>query len=198
MYIMFNRRSLIAIVLASSALAGGNAFAQGQATVGIQTTTHYSIDGRIAAVDTNARTLTITSADGTQRMLNVSPMAANITSTKVGDNVVAGIEDTRSFVLSSPGVKTPAPGAAAVAGAVETSQGGVAGARVSNSIANWVVVSVNPAGNTITLVNPSGGEVRTYDVTTDAGRQQLPRVKQGDSLTEINSRVVVASITPKS
>jgi VCBS repeat-containing protein len=198
MYIMFNRRSLIAIVLAGSALAGGNAFAQGQATVGIQTTTHYSIDGRIAAVDTNARTLTITSADGTQRMLNVSPMAANITSTKVGDNVVAGIEDTRTFVLSSPGVKTPAPGAAAVAGAVETSQGGVAGARVSNSIANWVVVSVNPAGNTITLVNPSGGEVRTYDVTTDAGRQQLPRVKQGDSLTEINSRVVVASITPKS
>jgi hypothetical protein len=40
--------------------------------------------------------------------------------------------------------------------------------------------------------------VRTYDVTTDAGRQQLPRVKQGDSLTELNSRLVVASITPKS
>jgi VCBS repeat-containing protein len=197
MYIMFNRRSLIAIVLASSALAGGNAFAQGQATVGIQTTTHYSIDGRIAAVDTNARTLTITSADGTQRMLNVSPMAANITSTKVGDHVEVGVEDTRTFVLSSPGVQTPAPGAASVAGAVETSQGGVAGARVSKSIGNWVVVSVNPAGNTITLVNPGGGEVRTYDVTTDAGRQQLPRVKQGDSLTELNSRLVVAAITPK-
>src|SRR5580692_5256413 len=139
---MLSRRSLIAVALAGSALACGHASAQGQATVGIQTTTHYSIDGRIAAVDTNARTLTITSADGTQRMLNVSPMAANITSTKVGDNVVAGIEDTRSFVLSSPGVKTPAPGAAAVAGAVETSQGGVAGARVSNSIANWVSVAL--------------------------------------------------------
>jgi len=195
---MLSRRSLIVVALAGSALAGGHAYAQDQATVGIQTTTHYSIDGRIAAVDINARTLTITSADGTNRMLTVSPMAANITSTKVGDNVVAGIEDTRTFVLSSPGVKTPAPGAASAAGAVETSQGGVAGARVSQSIANWVVVSVNPAGNTITLVNPSGGEVRTYDVTTDAGRQQLPRVKQGDSLTEINSRVVVASITPKS
>jgi hypothetical protein len=94
-------------------------------------------------------------------------------------------------------VQTPAPGAASAAGAVETSQG-VAGARASMSIANWVVVSVNPAGNTITLVNPGGGEVRTYDVTTDAGRQQLPRVKQGDSLTELNSRLVVASITPKS
>ena len=101
-------------------------------------------------------------------------------------------------MLSSPGVQTPAPGAASVAGAVETSQGGVAGARASMSIGNWVVVSVNPAGNTITLVNPGGGEVRTYDVTTDAGRQQLPRVKQGDSLTQLNSRLVVASITPKS
>jgi VCBS repeat-containing protein len=194
---MVSRRSLIVIALASSALVGGNAFAQGQATVGIQTTTHYSIVGRIAAVDTSARTLTITSADGTNRMLNVSPMAANITSTKVGDNVEVVVEDTRTFVLSSPGVKTPAPGAASAAVAVETSQG-VDGARLSQSIGNWVVVSVNPAGNTITLVNPGGGEVRTYDVTTDAGRQQLPRVKQGDSLTELNSRLVVASITPKS
>ena len=193
---MLSKRSLIVVALAGSTLAGGHAFAQGQATVGIQTTTHYSIAGRIAAVDTNARTLTITSADGTQRMLNVSPMAANITSTKVGDNVEVAVEDTRTFVLSSPGVKTPAPGAASAAVAVETNQG-VDGARLSQSIGNWTVVSVNPAGNTITLVNPGGGEVRTYDVTTDAGRQQLPRVKQGDNLTELNSRLVVASITPK-
>ena len=125
---MFNRRSLIAVALAGSALAGGYALAQqDQATVGIQTTTRYSLEGRIAAVDTNARTITITSAEGTQRLLNVSPMAANITSTKVGDNVAVGIEDTRTFVLSRPGVQTPAPGAGSVTGAVETRQG-VAGA----------------------------------------------------------------------
>ena len=195
---MFNRRSLIAVAVASSALASGHSFAQSdQATVGIQTTTRYSLDGRIAAVDTNAHTLTITAADGTQRMLNVSSMAANITSTKVGDNVVLAVEDTRTFVLSSPGVQTPAPGAGTTAGAVETSRG-VAVARISESIASWVVVRVDPAANTITLVNPGGGEVRTYDVTTDAGRQQLPRVKQGDNLTAINSRLVVAAITPKS
>ena len=194
---MFNRRSLIAVALAGSALAGGHSFAQpDQATVGIQTTTRYSLEGRIAAVDTGARTITITSAEGTQRLLNVSPMAANITSTKVGDNVVVGIEDTRTFVLSRPGVQTPAPGAGTAAGAVETRQG-VAGASISESVANWVVVRVDPAANTITLVNPGGGEVRTYDVTTDAGRQQLPRVKQGDSLTEIKSQLVVAAITPK-
>jgi hypothetical protein len=196
--LMFDRRSLIAVALAGSALAGGHSFAQpDQATVGIQTTTRYLLEGRIAAVDAGARTITITSAEGTQRLLNVSPMAANITSTKVGDNVAVGIEDTRTFVLSRPGVQTPAPGAGTAAGAVETRQG-VAGASISESVANWLVVRVDPAANTITLVNPGGGEVRTYDVTTDAGRQQLPRVKQGDSLTEINSRVVVAAITPKS
>jgi hypothetical protein len=129
-------------------------------------------------------------------MLGVSRTAANIGSTKIGDNVTLGVEDTRTFVLSSPGVKRPPSGAGAVAAAVETNQG-VAGARVSNSIANWLVVNVDPAANTITLVNPGGGEVRTYDVTTPAGRQQLPRVKRGDNLTELNSRVVVASITPK-
>ncbi|MFI5030910.1 MAG: hypothetical protein ACHQPH_09450 [Reyranellales bacterium] len=194
---MFNRRSLIVGALASSVLASSHSFAQpDQATVGIQTTTHYSLEGKIAAVDTGARTVTITSADGTRRMLNVSPLAANLSSTRVGDNVVLGVEDTRTFVLSSPGVKTPDPRAGSVAAAVETNQG-VAGGRLSQSIANWTVVGVDPAANTITLVNPGGGEVRTYDVTTDVGRQQLPRVKRGDSLTEINSRLVVASITPK-
>ena len=195
---MFNRRSLIAVALAGSAPAGGYALAQpDQATVGIQTTTRYSLDGRIAAVDTGARTITITSAEGTQRLLNVSPTAAAITSTKVGDNVVVDIQDTRTFVLSRPGVQTPAAGAGTAVGAVENRQG-VAGASISKSIANWVVVRVDPAANTITLVNPGGGEVRTYNVTTDAGRQQLPRVKQGDSLTEMNSQLVVAAITPRS
>jgi len=57
-------------------------------------------------------------------------------------------------------------------------------------------VGVDPAANTITLVNRGGGEVRTYNVTSDMGRQQLARVKHGDNLTLIDSRVVVALITP--
>jgi hypothetical protein len=195
---MFNRRSLIAVALVGSALASSHSFAQpDQATVGIQTTTRYTLEGRVEAVDTGARTITLTSADGTRRMLNVSPLAANIASTKIGDNVVLAVEDTRTFVLSSPGVQTPAAGASSATAALANNQAAV-GARLSNSIANWVVVGVDPAANTITLVNPSGGEVRTYNVTTDIGRQQLPRVKRGDSLTEINSKVSVASITPKS
>jgi hypothetical protein len=58
-------------------------------------------------------------------------------------------------------------------------------------------VGVNPAGGTISLVNPAGGEVRTYNVTAPARREQLPRVKIGDSLTTINTQMLVVSITPK-
>jgi hypothetical protein len=194
---VFNRRSLIVAAVAGSALAAGHALAQqDQANVGIQTTTRYALEGRITAVDTNARTVTIASADGTSRTLNVSPLAANISSTRVGDNVALGVEDTRTFVVSSPGVQTPTAGGASAAIAMENRRA-AAGARLSDSIANWLVVGVDPAANTITLVNPGGGAVRTHDVTTAAGRQQLSRVKRGDSLTEINSRLVVASITPK-
>ena len=81
---MFKRRSLIGIALSSSAIAAMPVLAQDQATVGIQTQTNYSIDGRITAVDATARTVTITAVDGAARTLNVSPAAANLASTKVG------------------------------------------------------------------------------------------------------------------
>jgi hypothetical protein len=196
---MLNRRSLIAVALVGPALASSHSLAQpDQATAGIQTTTHYSLQGRIAAVDTAARTVTITPAGGGgPRTLKVSAMAANISSTRVGDNVALGVEDTRTFVLSGPGVQTPASRARSTAAALETRRA-AAGGRLSESIATWTVVGVDPAANTITLVNPAGGPVRTHDVTTAIGRQQLPRVKRGDSLTQINSQLVVASITRRS
>ena len=165
---MFSRRSLIAVALAGSALSGGTSLAQpDQASVGIQTTTRYSLEGRIAGVDTNARTISITSADGTQRMLGVSPLAANIGSTRVGDHVVLGVEDTRTFVLSSPGVQTPAAGGGSVAAAVESSKG-VTGARLSNSLANWLVVGVQAAERV-------GGEL----LHDRAGRHRMPGAVTG-------------------
>ena len=195
---MLSRRSSIAIALLSSALAATPAFAQqDQATVGIQTTTNYWNDGSITAVDPTARTVTITGADGVARTLNVSPAAANLASTKVGDNVSLGVEDTRTFVLSGRNVRTPRQGSARVGVAVEAGQN-VTGAAVSKSITNWWVTAVDPAANTITLVSPNSGPVRTFKVSNPASQQQLPRVRPGDSLTDIDSRVAVVLITPRS
>jgi hypothetical protein len=193
---MIGRRYLIAGACAGAVLAAGSALAQ-QATVGIQTVTTYSADARITAVDPAARTVSLAFTNGATATRNVSQAVADFGARKVGDMVSVGFEDRLTFVLSGPNVGTPRDRDTSVTAAASATGMGATGVSASEAIANWWVVGVNPAGSTISLVNPAGGEVRTYNVTTQAGREQLPRVKIGDSLTAINTQVLVVSITPK-
>ena len=198
---MLTRRILIAASMAGSMLAAGSAFAQGQAQgqpiVGISTVTTYSADARITAVDPNARTVSLAFTNGATAVRQVSPSVANFAQTKVGDMVSLAFEDRLTFVLSGPNTRTPRDRDTNVT--VATGGGGsVAGATAGQAVANWWVTGVNPSAGTISLINPGGGEVRTYNVTTPEGRAQLPRVKPGDSVTAINSSVAVIAITPKS
>jgi hypothetical protein len=135
--------------------------------------------------------------NGATATRNVSQAVADFGARKVGDMVSVGFEDTLTFVLSGPNVATPRNRDTSVTATASATGMGAAGVSASESIGNWWVVGVNPAANTISLVNPAGGEVRTYNVTTQAGREQLPRVKVGDSLTAINTQVLVVAITPK-
>jgi hypothetical protein len=193
---MLTRRILIAASVAGSMLVAGPAFAQGQAIVGISTVTTYSAEARITAVDANARTVSLAFTNGATAVRQVSPSVANFAQTKVGDMVSLAFEDRLTFVLSGPNTKTPGDRSTNVAVGAATGTS-VAGASAGQAVANWWVTAVNPSAGTISLVNPGGGEVRTYNVTTPEGRAQLPRVKPGDSLTAINSSVAVVAITPK-
>ena len=194
---MFNRRFVIGATLAGSMLFAATAFAQGQPIVGISTVTTYSADARITAVDPAARTVTLAFTNGATAVRQVSPSVANFAQTKVGDNVSLAFEDRLTFVLSGPNTKTPSDRDTTVTVAAGTGTS-VAGASAGQAVANWWVTAVNPTAGTISLINPGGGEVRTYNVTTPEGRAQLPRVKPGDSVTAINSSVAVIAITPKS
>ena len=193
---MLKRRSLMAIVAAASSGAATSALAQGQPIVGIQTVTTYFSDGRISAVDPNARTVTVAFPNGATRTHNVSPAVANFSAARIGDTVSVGFEDKLTFVLSGPRTRTPRERDMSVAAAAAAGQR-VTGVGASQSIANWWVVGVDPNAGTLTLVDPDSGPVRTFKVETQAGREQLPRVKVGDSLTAINSQVLVISIAPK-
>lgn len=194
---MLTRRILIAASLAGSMFAAGSAFAQGQPIVGISTVTTYSADARITAVDTNARTVSLAFTNGATAVRQVSPSVANFAQTKVGDNVSLAFEDRLTFVLSGPNTQTPRDRDTTVTVATGGGGTGVAGASAGQAVANWWVTGVNPSAGTISLINPGGGEVRTYNVSTPEGRAQLPRVKPGDSVTAINSSVAVIAITPK-
>ena len=193
---MLNRRDLVAIAILGPMVVPAGIRAQDQAIVGLQTVTTYSADVRITAVDANARTVTVTYPDGAVRTHNVSPAVANFGAARIGDMVSIAFEDRLSFVLSDRKTPTPPDRDVSMVGTASAGQN-LAGVSASQAVGTWWVVGVNPAANTITLVNPASGPVRTYNVTTQAGRDQLSRVKVGDSLTAINSQLLAVSITPK-
>jgi hypothetical protein len=192
---MLDRRALIAIAIVGPMLPTASR-AQDQAIVGIQTVTTYSADARITAVDSNGRTVTVTYPDGAVRTHSVSPAVANFGATRIGDMVTIAFEDRLTFVLSGRKTPTPPNRDVSVVGTASAGQR-LAGVSASEAVGTWWVVGVNPAANTITLVNPASGPVRTYNVTTQAGRDQLSRVQVGDSLTAINSQLLAVSIAPK-
>ena len=192
---MLNRR-FFATVLSFCAAAGGAGVAQGQPVVGIQTVTSYYSDGRITAVDPTARTVTVTFPNGATRTHNVSPAVANFSATRIGDTVTVGFEDRLTFVLSGSNSSMPRESNDVAAGAITRGQR-VAGIGAAETIQNWWVVGVDPNAGTLTLVDPDSGPLRTFKVTTQAGSEQLPRVKVGDGLTAINNQVLVISIGPR-
>ena len=193
---MFNRRFVIGATLAGSMLFAATAFAQGQPIVGISTVTTYSADARITAVDPANRTVTLAYHQRRHRRAQGQPAVANFAQAKVGDMCRS---PSRTGSPSCCRARTPRRRAIATSSVtVATGTGtSVAGASADQAVATWWVTAVNPAANTISLVNPAGGEIRTYNVTTAEGRAQLPRVKPGNSLTAINSSVAVIAITPK-
>jgi hypothetical protein len=193
---MFNRRLLIAAALASPVLAAGGALAQSTPKLGVGLVTTYSADARITAIDPNARTVTLTFANGAVVTRKVSPALANFNALKVGDMVSVDFEDRLTLVVSPPNAKPPPDRALSVEAAVTTDQS-AAGMVVDEAIANFWVTGVDPANGKVSLVNPAGGPVHTYSVATPEGRQLLPQVKPGDYVTAIDKQYLVAAITPK-
>jgi predicted small secreted protein len=105
-------------------------------------------------------------------------------------------EENISFVLSGPNTATPGGRDVSVTAAATTGTR-AAGVMADQTVANWWITGVDTSANTISLVNPNGGEVRTYSVATPEGRAQLPRIKTGDKLTAIDTSVLVVAISPK-
>lgn len=197
---MFNKRRLIALALAGSFTAASSAFAQSAPgttpIVGLSTVTTYSVDGRVTAIDPATRMVTLTLPSGATVNHKVSAAVQNLGVVKVGDQVFVGYEEKLSFVLSGPNARPPRDrDSSVVVGA--SGPKAEAGVAANQMVANWWVVGVDAGAGTLSLVNPAGGQVRSYSVATAEARAQLPRVKTGDYLTAIDSLILVVSITPK-
>jgi hypothetical protein len=151
----------------------------------------------VKAVDVAKRLVTVETVDGRTITGRVSDAAGGLDMVKVGDRVIAAYEQKLSFVLSRPDAKTP--GDSMQSSSVMTSGGGTlpAGAGTVRAVATWIVVKTDTAANTISMVDPAGGRIETFDVNTPEGRSQLPRVKPGDKLTVSLIENVFGAVTKK-
>lgn len=183
--------------LGAAAPALGQAASPNQPITGISVTTRNAADGTITAIDAANRMVTVQTSDGRTVRGKVSEAVGGLSDVKVGDRIEAAFRQTMTFVLLGPNAKTPAD--RMQSRDVVASGGGAppAGAMATTATATWIVTAVDTARNTISMVDPAGGRVESFDVETPEGRSQLPKVKPGDKLTVSLVEHVFAAVVKK-
>ena len=195
---VISRRAMQAALLGIALIGSGTApaWSQGAALTGITTVATYSGAARIASVDQGSRTVSLAFADGRTGTYKVGDLVQNLGQVRAGDTIEGSYEERLSFVLSGPNTATPRDReVAAAAGAAQGQLPAGAGAR--QVVVTWLVVGTNVATNSISLVDPAGGQIRTFQVQTAEGRALLPQVKPGDKLTAVSTELLLIAVVPK-
>jgi hypothetical protein len=191
--------SAVAIVglLLTSTIPGWAQGSSGTSPItGITMTTNVVAQGQVTAVDLSTRAITVMLTNGRSVSGKVSEGVGGFNLVKVGDRVEATLDERLSFVLSAPNTATPTNReltGLATSRANEMPAGYIA----TYDVSTWTVVKTDIANNTISLVEPSGGQVLIFDVRTAEGRASLPRVKPGDKLTAVKAEFLFAQILRK-
>jgi len=180
------------LLLPPIAPAAAQSDAAGMAGVGRSAT--VTVRGAITAIDTAARKVTLRNQKGHTVTVTVPADVGDLSRVQVGDVVMATLRVSLRFVQSQPGIGGPKPSTTMRAGAAR--DGNAAAGAVSDKIVRTaVVMGVNPADNTVQLVDPAGGEVRTLHVRDPEMQQMLPRLRVGAIITMIATEVFAVAWT---
>jgi hypothetical protein len=63
-------------------------------------------------------------------------------------------------------------------------------------VVSGLVVGVDPTLHTVSLVDPTGGGIRSVNVVTPAGQQSMKLIKIGDTITAIVTDAVLVGVEP--
>ena len=154
-----------------------------------------TLQAKITAIDPSTRAVTLKGASGDSVTVNAGPLV-RLDLLKVGQTVNAQYYRSVAFLVNSPqggnGVPVSSDQFAQVTAQPVQAPGGVALRMVKIS---GTVVAVNLSSNSISVVNPSGGQVYTIDVTDPARIAMLPSLHVGDTINAVVSQVRAVSIT---
>ncbi len=171
------------------------AHAQAPGMFGAGDTDTISVKATVKAVDLSTRTVTLVGPSGETKTLKVGPAVQNLPQVKPGDIVVAHYVDSIAYVVAPAGTKTPEDMLALAAARAVPGQL-PAGAVEGKVVLTGLVVGVNPAAHSISLVNPDGGEIRTLDVKNPEYQSMLASIKVGDQITAVISEAVAVAVEP--
>lgn len=192
--------ALALFVAATAALAphwSSPAFAQASDMAGIAHAETVSARATVKAVDLQTRKVTLEGAGGNTIVLTVGEQVQNLPQVRPGDTVIARYYTSSAFVLAPPGTKLP-DDSLTVAGARAAPGDKPAGAVESRMVVTGLVVGVDPALHTLSLVDPAGGAVRSVNVVTPEGQQSMKLIKIGDTITAIITEAVLVGVEPAS
>lgn len=171
------------------------AWAQAAGMFGTGDSDTITIKATVKAVDQKNRTVTLVGSSGETKTVKVGPDVQNLAQVKPGDIVVARYTESEAYVVAPAGTKSPDDMlalAAAQAAPGQLPAGGVAGMTVATGL----VVGVNPPAHTVSVVNPDGGEVRTFTIKNPDYQSMLTSVNVGDTITAVVSEAVVLAVEP--
>jgi hypothetical protein len=162
---------------------------------GIGSSQTITARAKVQAIDLATREVTLVGPEGNMFTVHAGDAVRNLDKVKVGDTVVATYYASIVLVLSAPGTQIPDNQVnAAMARAAKGQM--PAGALGTKMVVTGTVVAVDLVNHTISLVNPSGGMVHTFNVTDARQQAVLKRVKVGDSLTAIGTEAFAIALEP--
>ena len=171
------------------------AWGQAAGMGGIGSSQTITARAKVQAIDLATREVTLVGPQGNVFAVHAGDAVHNLDKVKVGDTVVATCYASIVLVLSAPG--TQVPDNQVNAAAARAAKGQMpAGALSAKLIVTGTVVGVDLVNHTISLVNPSGGMVQTFNVTDPRRQAALKRVKVGDSLTAIGTEAFAVALEP--
>ena len=165
----------VAIGLGLAAIAS-TASAQNRPTF----TASWSTSNRaqVITIDRTTRMVELQRTDGERRRVHADDSVKNLDKVQPGDTVVVAYSEVMTFVVVAPGTKLPPDEATAT---IDRSGGQLPSAVAREKrVVSRRVVSVEPASNTISLIDPAGGPVMPHRVADPDVQKGLARIKAGD------------------
>jgi Cu/Ag efflux protein CusF len=155
-----------------------------------------TVTATVTAIDAATRTVTVRLPDGKSLDIKASDEVRNFPQIKVGDLVVATLQLSLTYTVLPIGTKLP--DVMVIDQAARAKPGVKPGAAVAQSTSlSAVIVGVDVAAKTVSIVDRAGGPIKTLQVLNPERQAYLPKIKVGQVLNVTYTEAFALEVQPQ-